>query len=166
MVNLYLDSKDKLWIGSDGAGLYRLTTGAPVAIPYKLPNEVSVINSNVVYAIREDRDGRMWIGTLRGGINLIEPRAQPFRHITYSAPGSNSLVDNFILSFCEDDQHNVYIGTDGAGLRYWNRQKVPIPPFATSRVTPLPSAAILSPASSKTPDRTFGYPPGLEPSTA
>jgi signal transduction histidine kinase/ligand-binding sensor domain-containing protein/DNA-binding response OmpR family regulator len=121
VVNLCLDKKDRLWIGSDGAGLYQLTSGAGKAIPYQLAN--AVINSNVVYAILEDRDGRMWVGTLRGGINLIEPRAQPFKHITYSAPGSNSLVDNFILSFCEDLQHNLYIGTDGAGLRYWDRQK-------------------------------------------
>src|SRR5262249_53162037 len=26
-------------------------------------------------------------------------------------------------SFCEDEKNNVWIGTDGAGLRYWNRAK-------------------------------------------
>lgn len=123
VVNLCLDKKDVLWVGSDGAGLYQVTAGATQAVPYQLVNKTPVINSNVVYSIHEDKDGRMWIGTLRGGINIIEPQAQPFRHITYNAPGNTRPVDNFILSFCEDDQHNVFIGTDGAGLRYWDRQK-------------------------------------------
>ena len=123
VVNLCLDKKGVLWVGSDGAGLYQVPAGATQAVPYQLVNKTPVINSNVVYSIHEDKDGRMWIGTLRGGINIIEPQAQPFRHIIYNAPGNPRPVDNFILSFCEDDQHNVFIGTDGAGLRYWDRQK-------------------------------------------
>ncbi|AXY77999.1 hybrid sensor histidine kinase/response regulator [Paraflavitalea soli] len=129
VVNLCLDKKEVLWVGSDGSGLYQVYTGAAKAIPYQLPGSIPVINSNVVYAIQEDRDGRMWIGTLRGGINIIEPQAQPFRHITCNAPGDNRPMDNFILSFCEDQQRNVFIGTDGAGLRYWDRQKNTFTPF-------------------------------------
>lgn len=123
VVNLCLDRKETLWIGSDGAGVYQLLPGAAQAIPLQQVNGTPVINSNVVYSIREDRDGRIWIGTLRGGINLIEPQAQPFRTVSYQSPAGNPLIDNFILSFCEDQQHNVFIGTDGAGLRYWNRQQ-------------------------------------------
>ncbi len=66
-----------------------------------------------------------WIGTLRGGINIIDPTPLPFGKVVYepSAGGSGNLVDNFILSFCEDEKGNVWIGTDGAGLRYWDRAK-------------------------------------------
>jgi ligand-binding sensor domain-containing protein len=123
VVNLCLDKNDQLWVGSDGAGVYQVLPGADKAIPYLAANGAPVVNSNAVYSIYEDTDKRIWIGTLRDGINLIEPHAQPFHHITYKIPGHNNIVDNFILSFCEDQQQNVYIGTDGAGLRHWDRQR-------------------------------------------
>ncbi|WP_276484851.1 hybrid sensor histidine kinase/response regulator transcription factor [Paraflavitalea pollutisoli] len=123
VVALYLDQLEVLWIGSDGGGLYQLKPQSPEAAPYPTIDGAPVINSNVVYSILEDRDGRMWLGTLRGGVNVVEPQAKPFHHISYQATGGNHLIDNFILSFCEDERHNVYIGTDGAGLRYWDRQR-------------------------------------------
>ncbi|HSC39986.1 MAG TPA: two-component regulator propeller domain-containing protein, partial [Chitinophagaceae bacterium] len=115
--------QDVLWIGSDGAGVWLLPDGASVAEPLLSSDGKSLVNSNAVYAIYNDVDGRKWIGTLRGGINIIEPGSLPFGKVTYNAPGSNSLADNFILSFCEDEKKNIWIGTDGAGLRYWNRAK-------------------------------------------
>jgi signal transduction histidine kinase/DNA-binding response OmpR family regulator len=85
-------------------------------------NGKSLVNSNAVYSIYEDRDGRKWIGTLRGGINVVDPKSAPFRHVVYNTSDNQSLVNNFIFSFCEDEKNNLWIGTDGAGLRYWNRK--------------------------------------------
>jgi signal transduction histidine kinase/ligand-binding sensor domain-containing protein/CheY-like chemotaxis protein/AraC-like DNA-binding protein len=123
IVNLYFDKQQQLWIGSDGNGLLVLAPGASKAMPYVTPAGKSIVNSNAVYAIYEDTDGRKWIGTLRGGINVMESKTSSFTHITYNPPGNDNLVSNFIMSFCEDEKHNVWIGTDGAGLRYWDRQK-------------------------------------------
>jgi signal transduction histidine kinase/CheY-like chemotaxis protein len=80
-----------------------------------------VINSNAVYAVYIDKEERKWIGTLRGGVNIIEPPLNLFKTIVYEPESTNNSVQNFILSFCEDENKNVWIGTDGAGLRYWNR---------------------------------------------
>ena len=123
VVNLYFDKQQQLWIGSDGNGMLVLPPGAAKAMPYVTAAGKSIVNSNAVYAIYEDADGRKWIGTLRGGINVVEPKTSFFTHITYNPPGNDNLVSNFIMSFCEDEQHNVWIGTDGAGLRYWDRPK-------------------------------------------
>ncbi|OQP44534.1 hybrid sensor histidine kinase/response regulator [Niastella yeongjuensis] len=123
IVNLYFDKQHTAWIGSDGNGLLVLPPGAAQAMPYWSSTGKSVVNSNAVYAVYEDTDGRKWIGTLRGGINVVESRTCSFAHITYHPPGNDNLVNNFIMSFCEDEKHNVWIGTDGAGLRYWDRQQ-------------------------------------------
>lgn len=123
IVTIFADKKDDLWIGSDGAGVWVLSYGAQVAKPFISNKGKSMVNSNSVYAIYEDLEGRKWIGTLRGGINIVEPGNNFFESVTYHSPGENNLVDNFILSFCEDNNNNVWIGTDGAGLRYWNRSK-------------------------------------------
>lgn len=123
VVGITSGNHNELYIGSDGAGVWRLTSGSDHAVPLLSPDGTPLVNSNAVYAIYEDADDRKWIGTLRGGINIIEPRNTSFKTITYDPPGPKNIVNNFILSFCEDADRNVWIGTDGAGLRYWDRKK-------------------------------------------
>ncbi|MEI9806874.1 MAG: two-component regulator propeller domain-containing protein [Bacteroidota bacterium] len=117
------DKQGVLWIASDGAGVWYLPQGASQPVPYLSAEGTPLINSNAIYAIYEDTEGRKWIGTLRGGINVIQHRTSSFRHITYNVTGQNNIVNNFILSFGEDEKKNAWIGTDGAGLRYWDRTR-------------------------------------------
>ena len=91
----------------------------PRPIPY-LSGAGTPFNSNVVYNIYGDPQGNTWIGTLRGGINIIQSN-DLFKHITYSGPVPNNS-DDFIFTFAEDPKGNVWIGIDGAALRYWDRQ--------------------------------------------
>ncbi|CAN5617520.1 two-component regulator propeller domain-containing protein [soil metagenome] len=123
IVNLCYDKKGTLWIGSDGAGVWLLDAGKSQAFSLASLNKSgnTIINSNAVYALYIDKEERKWIGTLRGGVNIIEPPVNLFKTVIYAPFSNNSSVQNFILSFCEDANKNVWIGTDGAGLRYWNR---------------------------------------------
>ena len=124
VMNLMEDRQRVLWIASDGGGVWTVPIDGSIPAPYLSTSGSPKINSNAVYAIYEDHEGGKWFGTLRGGINVVKPRTSAFRHITcpVSVQKEND-INNFILSFCEDDTHNLWIGTDGAGLRYWNRQK-------------------------------------------
>ena len=109
-----------LWIATDGNGLWHLPPGGNMARPFS--SAVATINSNAIYAIYIDFEGRQWIGTLRGGVNILERNPSLFKTISYHQ-GRTEDVNDFILSFCEDDRSNLWIGTDGAGLRYWDKQK-------------------------------------------
>ncbi|MEO6733519.1 MAG: two-component regulator propeller domain-containing protein [Ferruginibacter sp.] len=122
IINLCNDRQGVLWIASDGEGAWTLQGGFNKAVPLTSATGKSITGSNAVFSIYEDFDGRKWIGTLRGGISMLESKSSPFQTITYNPAGKNNAVDNFILSFCEDEKNNVWIGTDGAGLRYWNRK--------------------------------------------
>jgi len=114
------DPKGGLWIATDGNGLWHLPPGGVMAQPLSLAG--ASINSNAIYAIYIDVEGRQWIGTLRGGVNILEKNGSLFKTISYHK-GRTEDVNDFILSFCEDDRSNLWIGTDGAGLRYWDKQK-------------------------------------------
>lgn len=137
VVNLCEDKKGDLWIATDGAGAWILTQGGKKALPLqsKTAGDRSLLNSNSIYAVYEDKEGRKWIGTLRGGINIIEP-ATPFAKVVYQPEGNNSSVENFIFSFCEDEPGRIWIGTDGAGLRYWNRTNNTYQTFAHNENVP------------------------------
>jgi signal transduction histidine kinase/ligand-binding sensor domain-containing protein/CheY-like chemotaxis protein len=119
--NLSMDRAGVLWIASDGRGVWRKGPQDARARPFLSPEGKPMVNSSAVYSICEDKEGRMWIGTLRGGVNIIEPRSHPIRTIVYAGDRTPNPNDNFILSFCEDRSHNLWIGTDGGGLRYWHR---------------------------------------------
>ena len=114
------DAKGTLWIATDGNGVWELPPGANKAVP--LSSTGATINSNAIYADYIDAEGRQWIGTLRGGVNILEKNPSLFKTISYHQ-GRTEDVNDFILSFCEDDRSNLWIGTDGAGLRYWDKQK-------------------------------------------
>lgn len=116
------DRQRNLWIASDGGGVWTLPNGASHPIPYLSRKGTPLVNSNAVYALYEDADERKWIATLRGGINVIQPRTNSFTHINYNAADQPNENKNFILSFCEDLKGNLWVGTDGAGLRYWDRK--------------------------------------------
>jgi ligand-binding sensor domain-containing protein len=122
ITTLMVNKKSELWIASDGSGLWQLSSSSQKAITLGSAEGEPLVNSNAVYAVYEDHDGYTWIGTLRGGINLIEPRKSAFQKIVYHPQEENNIVNNFILSFCEDVDKKVWVGTDGAGLRLWNRK--------------------------------------------
>jgi signal transduction histidine kinase/DNA-binding response OmpR family regulator/streptogramin lyase len=114
------DSKGVMWIATDGNGVWQLQPGSSKATPVAAGGES--INSNAIYAIYTDVEDRKWIGTLRGGVNILEKSLSLFKTISYHK-GRTEDANDFILSFSEDDRSNLWIGTDGAGLRCWDKQK-------------------------------------------
>ena len=137
VVNLLEDSQGRIWISSDGGGVWTMMIGNESPKPLLSDAGVPIINSNAVYSVYEDNEGGKWIGTLRGGVNVIQKRAPSFQHIVYNPLSAHSNpVDNFILSFCEDEKQNIWIGTDGAGLRYWDRKRNTFTNFVNNNRSP------------------------------
>ncbi|WP_143305883.1 hybrid sensor histidine kinase/response regulator transcription factor [Chitinophaga vietnamensis] len=121
--SLCIDAKGKLWIASDGRGVYTLEKDAARAQPFVAADGEPLVNSSAVYAIYEDQQSRKWIGTLRGGVNVIAPQQSPFTTVLYKEEKPGNPNRNFILSFCETPNGDIWIGTDGGGLRCWNRNR-------------------------------------------
>lgn len=75
-----LEDKDRnMWIGTKGEGVYKLTpTGANNA--YKIsrfkniPYDLYSLSDNSVYSIFQDKNGKIWVGTYGGGLNLFEDK--------------------------------------------------------------------------------------------
>ncbi|MBS0031337.1 hybrid sensor histidine kinase/response regulator [Chitinophaga sp. 22321] len=122
IVNLFTDREGIIWAASDGNGIFLLTPADSVATAFTTRGNMPQLSSNAVYAVFEDRESRKWIGTLRGGVNIVEAKRNPFELNVLNKNPDARAIDNFTFSFCEDEKHNVWIGTDGGGLKYWNRE--------------------------------------------
>ena len=64
------------------------------------------------------RDGKLWIGTLGGGLDCYDNGR--FTHYKNMVKNSKSLTDNNIVALAEDKSGIVWIGTSGGGLQSLN----------------------------------------------
>ncbi len=74
------------------------------------PEDSFSISSNYISALFEDSRGRIWIGTLSGGLDLYNPDDETFTRIPI--PGNESRVT--IIE--EDSSGRLWIGTEGNGV--------------------------------------------------
>jgi len=123
IVHLLIDRQQTLWIASDGEGVFTMPLSTGQITRLASPQNKELLTSTAVFSIFEDHEGRKWIGTLRGGVNILDPGKAGFASVTHDPLNPNSLINDFTLSLCEDADHNIWIGTDGGGLSIWNRQQ-------------------------------------------
>ena len=121
VTHLYVGARGNLWVSTDGGGvtIIHTATGIPDA-----PLSASInrsLASSAVYAVYEDKESRIWLGTLRGGINLADPNKNRFQVVARDPREKEGLSSNFILSFYEAPGGKVWIGTDGYGVDLWDR---------------------------------------------
>ena len=131
VTDILIDKKKELWATTDGCGIYKVLDKNKKAIPFNFANGKQFVKSNSIWSLHEDVAGNKWIGTLRGGISMIGNNPKYFKNIKYNVK-DNEPAENFILSFCEDEKKNLWIGTDGAGLKYWNRKSNTYTNFSNS----------------------------------
>lgn len=86
--------------------------GSAITVYRNNPANKSSISSNVINAIAEDKQGRLWIATA-AGLNSFDPVQRKF--ILYSFPGVAYGNSANVISMVLDD-NIVACGTDGGGL--------------------------------------------------
>lgn len=122
VVGLTMDKSGHLWVATDGSGVAVLSVLTDKVCFLSHGESKGQLKSAAVYAIYEDKDSRKWIGTLRGGINIIDPHKLKFETIAHDPLNPNSLINNFVFSFCETRAGNLWIGTDGGGLSFYDKK--------------------------------------------
>lgn len=107
------DKNGKVWIGTDGDGIYRLNKQRRVEKHYI--NEK--LKANVVLSIYNDNKNRIWSGTYLNGLFLYEPGSDSFRKIPLII-GKQEVKDINIIK--GDTNGNLWIGTNENGLCVYN----------------------------------------------
>ncbi|SEO07542.1 Two component regulator propeller [Mucilaginibacter gossypiicola] len=121
ITSVILDRNNVLWATTDGEGILKINAAGEYSLLKKRDGS-GALSSDAVNTIFEDEQSRKWIGTLRGGIDIIDNKKNQFRTYSNIPYKANSLVSNFTFSFCEDKDKNVWIGTDGGGISIWKRK--------------------------------------------
>lgn len=106
VTSLAEDAQGTVWVGTDGAGLFRVTPGGVVRADVQLP-------SLRVWSIGPDGSGGLWVGTNEGLSHL------PARRSSDTPPRSRtSLPGAFVISLLPDPEGgHLWAGTLGGLFR-------------------------------------------------
>lgn len=118
-----------LWLGTSGYGLVELElerrNGAYVVRRQRVyvndKDDAASLGNNTVFAIVPASDGKLWVGTRGGGLNLFDPATERFTHHTISS-GAYPISSNDILSLYMGRDSTLWIGTS-YGLNRLDAQK-------------------------------------------
>ena len=75
------------------------------------------LSENTAYALAQDPDGTLWVGTY-GGLNHFDPQAGNFTRYLDDPADPLSLSGNLVAELRVDRDGNVWVGTDKS-LRRW-----------------------------------------------
>lgn len=121
---IYLKDKQQVWASTDGNGIVGYDLNVKEFFFIKKESTNNKLSSNSIYSMFQDKDKRIWLGTIRGGINLIEDQNKLFQTVSVNKNAEKeTLTSDFVSSFCERDQNRVWVGTDGGGVSLWNIER-------------------------------------------
>lgn len=144
VTSLHLDHDKSLLIATDGAGIFSVRTskGAHQTLVLNAPEKN--FSSGAISSILKDANGRMWVATLRGGVNLIDDQRYRFKTLSPYPDTKKTYKNYFISGFVEDAANNLWVGTDGDGLHYWNRKNLQFKSYTKADTKDLKSNNITS----------------------
>ncbi|MCU0417833.1 MAG: response regulator [Cytophagaceae bacterium] len=115
------DSKQQLWIGTDGGGLVVQDKIGKLQHIFKhQDHQPNSISDNAILSIFEDSKKNIWVGSFRGGLSLYNPTNSSFKNYTASSNKINGLQRNDIRKIQEDAEGNLWLVVHGHGISRFN----------------------------------------------
>ena len=108
-----------IWIGTESGGIACLAPQRLLLRNSIHTSDPHSLSPNPVNAMYVEPDGRLWVGTVEGGLNLREKGTDGFIHYTTSNSG---LSHNSVSALTADNHGRLWIGTWGGGVCQTTRQ--------------------------------------------
>lgn len=116
----HLDERGKVWVGTEGSGLYLLDLTYKTYKKYrhdaKRPQSLS---SNYVRSLCYDNQNRLWVGTFVG-LNIMNAEADMFERYYSDFFEKDAISQNSIKKMLLDSQGGMWCGTFYGGLSYYH----------------------------------------------
>ncbi len=118
--DLFIDSNNQLWIATQMGGLtifnFKNKSFTSIQSDFKQKDKYKGDDLNVIF---QSSDNTIWLGSAQYGINKYIVRPQNTAHY-FQQDHHNSLAHNDIMSFCEVDDDEIWIGMNNGHLDLFN----------------------------------------------
>ena len=133
--SLYEDNRGFIWVGTANGGINRLDPVTEKFISWQSTKSFSAtgpgLSDNGITAIIQDKNGYIWIGTYKGGLNRFDTKTNRFFHWYKDSLSANTLPVNYVTSLLVDQENQLWIGSyeglysmeaegSSTDFKYWN----------------------------------------------
>lgn len=108
----YTGSDGTLWISIFGQGIFNIAADGTTLKHFSTKN--SEMNSDIVLCFVE-REGKMWLGTDGGGINILDPETGDVTVLQNAPDDPSSCPSNIVSTMFCDHNGNVWCGRAAGG---------------------------------------------------
>ncbi|HCV81566.1 two-component regulator propeller domain-containing protein [Zunongwangia profunda] len=125
---MVIDNNGDLWIHLfQNYGVFNYQIEKNKLNHYTKESKELPLSSNLISAIEKDGDGKIWIGSDLGGINVIDVNDLFVRYIKNNTEIGNTLSHNSITSLYVDQDGILWIGTFKNGIDYYHPNIIRFP---------------------------------------
>lgn len=107
-----------IWMATKGNGLFRAVPTDQSELTYTLThfksskNDVNSLSSDLIYAVLEDKKGRIWVATYEYGINLLVPDGNQMRILNIHNSFKNYPVGSWkARHLAQDAEGKIWVAT-------------------------------------------------------
>ncbi|MCG6186156.1 hypothetical protein K5G00_02055 [Maribellus maritimus] len=124
--SLFVDSDDDVWICSPGSpnGVFHISSSANQIQNYTNSSYPIRLNNNLVSSVEEDENGKIWLATDHGGINIVDKKRQSVSYIVNNRNDRYSISQNSVTCLFKDSEEIIWAGTYKKGLSYYHNNLI------------------------------------------
>lgn len=125
ILNIFPDSKNRIWIGTFDAGIDLFLPEEKLVVNYSIEMLDGSLLHQEVNSIAEDLDGNIWFGTdnglskINGSFEGIPPNK--FSNYYHHQLDEHSLLSNSIKVIYKDSKNSLWIGSYYGGINFFNQ---------------------------------------------
>lgn len=116
VIALASDNKRYIYVATMGAGLYIYDNATGKMERISGGDSKTDLTSSGIYSLFVDDGARVWLGTRRGGINIVDKGRRQFQTISHEPGNKKGLSGNFITSVAESPGGTLFVATEENGL--------------------------------------------------
>ena len=118
--NIYISRNNKLYIGSDGLGIYVYDPQTGFLQDNPLFSRLVNLAKSKVTSIIEDYQGNIWVSMLQKGVFMQSNIQNDFNYMGFRLGNRNVIGENCVTSLSINQGNQVWVGTDKDGLYLFN----------------------------------------------
>lgn len=119
--DLYVDTEGDLWVWNYMYGVHYVHPADDSEKWFTEKSSRYTLSSNLVSKVAQDNEGRIWVGTDHGGINIIDKKNNFSTTYIFNDPQNpKSLSQNSVTALYKDETGILWIGTYKQGVNFFN----------------------------------------------